>query len=409
MSPKLELALEKRQNEAATKRAQLIHQHEELLQQSMSTLGDTYGGFSVMETQDDDDDGLPFEFEPDEEELERREKKKAQQQQQQQHVHASTSGEISSPPSSSLSLEEPEDPRVGACEVAKQQYYQDFEYSKIVDLTGKFPLFDLSEIHQGVFLGKGSFAQVIEVKGFCLQQTQTLERKDSWNFTKSMNNRRKEMAAGGQGWMVSDGSSSHNNGGASHPLDSSRDSVTSYYIEEAQLKGGSDEDGENKNPTQEDDDDDDSMIENPAEEEEDENRMMGYHDITDDDDLDISDVEEEESKDLLEEDKEEATATTNSKDISSSRLGATNVTDMSNRSLFQNKHSTKKPRSKNNVANPESSRRFIADHCYRAKEGDSRMSVARYALKQLKRNITEDPHTLLQGIADMATETRVLK
>jgi hypothetical protein len=80
-----------------------------------------------------------------------------------------------------------------------------------------------------------------------------------------------------------------------------------------------------------------------------------------------------------------------------------------------------------------SSRRFLAEHCYRAQNTkitkkhilerkNSRLGVGRgkkqntksekvvprFALKQLKKRVTDEPHALLQGIADMATEARVL-
>jgi len=48
------------------------------------------------------------------------------------------------------------------------------------------------------------------------------------------------------------------------------------------------------------------------------------------------------------------------------------------------------------------SRKFIADHCVR-KGGDSR-----YAAKFLSPEVVADPPTFIQGIMDMATETRVL-
>ena len=48
------------------------------------------------------------------------------------------------------------------------------------------------------------------------------------------------------------------------------------------------------------------------------------------------------------------------------------------------------------------SRKFIADHCIRA-GGD-----ARYAAKLLSPEVIADPPTFIQGIMDMATETRVL-
>lgn len=48
------------------------------------------------------------------------------------------------------------------------------------------------------------------------------------------------------------------------------------------------------------------------------------------------------------------------------------------------------------------SRKFISDHCIR-KGGD-----ARYALKMLSPEVIADPSTFIQGIIDMAVETRVL-
>jgi serine/threonine protein kinase len=48
------------------------------------------------------------------------------------------------------------------------------------------------------------------------------------------------------------------------------------------------------------------------------------------------------------------------------------------------------------------SRKFIADHCIR-NGGD-----ARYAVKQLSKDILEDPKKYFQGVVDMAIETRIL-
>jgi serine/threonine protein kinase len=48
------------------------------------------------------------------------------------------------------------------------------------------------------------------------------------------------------------------------------------------------------------------------------------------------------------------------------------------------------------------SRDFIANHCFRS-GGD-----ARYAIKSLSKDTTQDPHRLLQGIVDMAMEARIL-
>jgi serine/threonine protein kinase len=48
------------------------------------------------------------------------------------------------------------------------------------------------------------------------------------------------------------------------------------------------------------------------------------------------------------------------------------------------------------------SRKFIAEHCIR-KGGD-----ARYAVKQLSKDILEDPNKYIQGVIDMAVETRIL-
>jgi serine/threonine protein kinase len=49
------------------------------------------------------------------------------------------------------------------------------------------------------------------------------------------------------------------------------------------------------------------------------------------------------------------------------------------------------------------SRKFIAEHCIRKIGGD-----ARYALKQLSNNVLEDPKKYIQGLIDMAVETRIL-
>mmetsp|Transcript_22667 Transcript_22667/g.36701 ORF Transcript_22667/g.36701 Transcript_22667/m.36701 type:complete len:445 (+) Transcript_22667:1770-3104(+) len=125
--------------------------------------------------------------------------------------------------------------------------------------------------------------------------------------------------------------------------------------------------------------------------------MMVEEDDDDDDDDDVNDDEDDKDK----------------QDEVTGKHVALTEKELSNRSLFKSVHEKRK----NNVANrsnngsvrdAESSRRFIARNCYRAKEGQPNQSVARYALKQLKRKITEDPHSLLQGVADMATETRVL-
>ena len=48
------------------------------------------------------------------------------------------------------------------------------------------------------------------------------------------------------------------------------------------------------------------------------------------------------------------------------------------------------------------SRKFIAEHCIR-NGGD-----ARYAVKQLSKHILEDPKKYIQGVIDMAVETRIL-
>lgn len=48
------------------------------------------------------------------------------------------------------------------------------------------------------------------------------------------------------------------------------------------------------------------------------------------------------------------------------------------------------------------SRKFIADHCLRNNND------ARYAVKFLSPNVTDDPPNFIQGIIDMAIETRVL-
>ncbi len=61
-------------------------------------------------------------------------------------------------------------------EEQSQIYRQaDIEPSLFDDGTRGLPEFDLSEILQGLVLGEGSFAQVLEVKGFCLH---TMEKNE---------------------------------------------------------------------------------------------------------------------------------------------------------------------------------------------------------------------------------------
>jgi hypothetical protein len=71
-------------------------------------------------------------------------------------------------------------PTVGPA--TQQQFRKDFdENSRNVDGTQELPRFDLSDIHLGLVLGKGSFAQVIEVKGFSIKSIQEAESNTSVN------------------------------------------------------------------------------------------------------------------------------------------------------------------------------------------------------------------------------------
>jgi serine/threonine protein kinase len=316
--PKLEEALEKqRQMQEANKRAALV-----AMGLSVSTLGQDASLHAEEE--------LPFEFEPDKEELDR---------QEQINVAVAKMDAYSD-------VLQDEDPFLTACQVAKQQYAQDFEYSRIQDLSHKFPLFDLDEINQGLVLGTGSFAQVIEVKGFCLKPAGVATASGKNNFTTSMRQKRRVMA----GMEDQDGQSE-----------------SSYEI--APLKG--DNEGDNEDGA--------SAIEGSKD-------GYGIGDITDDE-LEIAD------------DGDDFNAASEAVDVVAQGL--------SNRSLFQQCRQQNKTLKKSQ-SSMDSSRQFIADHCHRAKEGEPSRSNARYALKQLKRKIKDDPHTMMQGIADMATETRVL-
>jgi serine/threonine protein kinase len=234
-----------------------------------------------------------------------------------------------------------EDPFEAACQVAKEQYEQDFANSNIVDLTRKFPQFDLNEIMLGLVLGKGSFAQVIEVKGFALKppsfsssssssSTVTSRNDSARNFTSSMRQKRQELAG-------------------------------VEYQEESEDVDGIDE--EEDRPL---------------------SRALGFQDISDDE-LDIEELTDKVST-----------------------RGSLIQRDGTSRSSSSCVNRTRRTRHSTSSTSMDSSRHFIATHCHRAKEGQPTKAIARYALKQLKRNVAEDPHTFMQGVADMATETRVL-
>jgi hypothetical protein len=136
------------------------HDRKYVTQRSLSTLDMSDSEGDLQSLSDDDIDDFPFEFEPDEEES---------------HLHRQL----------------------------------DFEQCKIVDSSHKFPQFDLSEILQGLVLGEGSFAQIIEVKGFRLSPLEENElnssnsssisssissSSDHADLTHSMNCQRRVMA-----------------------------------------------------------------------------------------------------------------------------------------------------------------------------------------------------------------------
>ncbi|KAG7343651.1 PASTA sensor-containing serine/threonine protein kinase [Nitzschia inconspicua] len=226
-----------------------------------------------------------------------------------------------------------DDPYQTACQVAKSIHEEDFEHSKIDDLCFKIPQFDFDEIQLGLFLGKGSFAQVIEVRGFALQPLSIVKTNpitgSSRYFTESMRHKRWAMAGMDLENLDDDDDSDEGNDVSNLPKFAARDAVD---IVEGVLDA-------------------------------DRNIRMRHRDST------LSDA--------------------NDSSIIAKKPTAITGQNVSSVSM-------------------DSSRRFIASHSHRAKEGAPHQAIARYALKQLRRNVTEDPKSLMQGVADMATETRVL-
>ncbi|KAG7371553.1 WD domain, G-beta repeat-containing protein kinase [Nitzschia inconspicua] len=242
-----------------------------------------------------------------------------------------------------------EDPFRTACQVAKSIYEEDFEHSKIDDLSYKIPQFDLDEIQLGLYLGKGSFAQVIEVKGFALQPPSITKTNpitgSSRHFTESMRHKRCTMAGMDmENWEYSDDDDDDGHDVTNSEKIASNGTVVISEGICQELGRGNSTDGEGDLYA------DHSM-------------RMRHRDST------LSDA---------------------------------------NDSFILAKEPARITRPSMNSLSMDSSRRFVANHCYRAKEGEPSLGVARYALKQLKRNVTEDPKSLMQGVADMATETRVL-
>jgi serine/threonine protein kinase len=285
-----------------------------------------------------------------------------------------------------------DDPFRIAFQAAKTQYQQDYENSKIVDKSQRFPQFDVKEIHLGRFLGKGSFAQVLEVKGFAL-----LSSPPVTSSNRTLTNTSTEMMPHHE----------HSRGMVQIPSKGLKvySEVVDSYRETATLKGGEpkkDEDG----PT--------AVTSSTTEQQQQFSREFGCNDISDDKMELIDDDDDQETK-------ENVSHMTSRSNSCYFPVSAT-PNNIGRRHRHHHHHTGDTTRSSCSM---DTSRHFIASHCHRSSDTTTTVEtnkqrerrqrqrkhaqpLARYALKQLKDTVTESPHSLLQGMADMATETRVL-
>lgn len=290
------------------------------------------------------------------------------------------------------------DDRASACHVVYQQYLEDYATSNIPDLTRNFPHFELAEVMQGRFLGKGSFAQVIEVKGFCLKHDGL---STSWALTRSTHQRRRDMAGGSVAKCSNSTNINDDNTGDGD------NKCTLEYSFEVQQKQDVVDGSRTKSANDDSDcsgegDDDVSPLKRGF--------RLGYHDITDDDDDDELYGADNNGCLLIPPIPDGSTGS--DKDGSSTAGSADDDGD----GFISNMTPSAASGQNNDL---QSSRRFVADHCYRSSNANgvaatntnaknSTRPIARYALKQLRPNVGDDPLCLLQGLSDMATETRVL-